>query len=411
MPLAFAGLPLYVYAPKFYTDHVGLSLGLMGVLLIACRILDAVQDPVLGYVSERFFARGAARRRAIFIALMAMTGGFALLFNPGWAEVLGLPAAAWFVLSLVVTFSAYSLMLINYYAYGTMLTRDYLQQTRLSAWREGFSLLGVLLASLLPVALTLKYDEVTAFAATSIALAALALLAFGIFRASVPLAEAPVANEVMTFGGMLRALAANRAFQWLALAYLINGIAASIPATSVLFYVQDVLKSPEITGLFLALYFVAGAASMPVWSRAIARMGKKRAWLASMLMAAGAFVWAFLLGPGDVWEFALVCLLSGAALGADLAIPPAMLTDTLKPGESAAPYFGIWAFVAKLSLALASGMSLLLLDFGDYVPGSDAGTGTLAAVYALLPCGFKVVAFVILYASPLDAIFRRDHHA
>ena len=103
-----------------------------------------------------------------------------------------------------------------------------------------------------------------------------------------------------------------------------DGVAASIPATLVLFFVDDVLGRSDLQGFFLALYFVCGALGMPLWVRLSALAGKKRAWLLAMVASVLGFFWAFSLGSGDLIAFAAVCALSGLALGADLALPPSI---------------------------------------------------------------------------------------
>ena len=120
-----------------------------------------------------------------------------------------------------------------------------------------------------------------------------------------------------------------------------------------------------------------------------------------MGVAIAAFSWAWSLGAGDVAAFALVCLLSGAALGADLTLPAALLADLAESGRGSAAqagaYFGWWNLVAKLNLALAAGLSLPLLDLAGYRPGDFASTAGLSAVYCLLPLCFKSLAAALAW--------------
>ena len=113
---------------------------------------------------------------------------------------------------------------------------------------------------------------------------------------------------------MTRAVRARNA---LFAVFAANGIAAAIPSATVLFFVADVLQAAELAGLFLVLYFVAAAASLPLWVRVSQHIGKLRAWLASMVLAVAVFAWAGLLGGGDLVAYGLICVLSGLALGAD----------------------------------------------------------------------------------------------
>jgi Na+/melibiose symporter-like transporter len=194
---------------------------------------------------------------------------------------------------------------------------------------------------------------------------------------------------------------ADTHFRRLFAVFVANGIASSIPATLVLFFVSDVLRAEARQGIFLALYFVSAAAGMPLWVRATARFGKVRAWLAAMVLAIVAFVWATLLGPGDLVAFGAICVASGLAFGADLALAPALLGDVVgRDGRMHATgaYFGLWTFATKMNLALAAGIALPLLDLLGYTPGMRTAETprALAWVYAGLPCVLKLAAIAAL---------------
>ena len=76
--LAFAGMPLYLQVPDYYATHFRLSLGLLGSILLSLRLVDAIIDPLLGRLSDRF----AAQRYGIMLAaLVAMVGGLFMLFH------------------------------------------------------------------------------------------------------------------------------------------------------------------------------------------------------------------------------------------------------------------------------------------------------------------------------------------
>ena len=160
-----------------------------------------------------------------------------------------------------------------------------------------------------------------------------------------------------------------------------------------------------MAGLFLVLYFAAAACSVAPWVAAARSFGEARAWASGMLASALVFAWAFLLGEGDALAFGAICMLSGFALGADLALPPALLAGVIASegdaGRREAAYFGIWNWGVQITLALAAGISLPLLDWLGYVPGTSTGAGALAAAYALLPCVLKVLAAAMLWRAPL----------
>jgi Na+/melibiose symporter-like transporter len=111
------------------------------------------------------------------------------------------------------------------------------------------------------------------------------------------------------------------------------------------------------------------------------------------------FVFAWFLGQGDTTAFLIVCLASGLALGADLALPSALLATTLPTHDATGAYFGWWNCVAKLNLALAAGLALPLLEWGGYTPGArtDAALLALSSAYCLLPCAIKLAALWALW--------------
>ena len=107
LPVAFAGLPLYIHAPDFYTQHLGLGLGAMGVILLAVRLFDAVQDPVIGYLSDRY---PAYRNHILMSGVVLLTLGlFALFFGPQFAVA----TSVWFAASMILATTGFSVVVIN----------------------------------------------------------------------------------------------------------------------------------------------------------------------------------------------------------------------------------------------------------------------------------------------------------
>ena len=405
-PLAFAALPLYVHVPRLYAETAGLSLGLVGSVLLLSRLCDALIDPWIGRWSDRQLGR-RGRPALIGPALLLLAGGLFLLLRP--------PSGAgggWLALALALTFLGFSVASINYHAWGAEVGRSDDERTRVTASREGFSLAGVVVASALPMVLATGSDALgeglRRMAWVFIPLLAVAAaVTFAAAPRPVPAGDASCAGDRGSLWAPFAALE-DRVFARLLLILVAGGIAAAIPATLVLFYVSDVLRLAQWQGAFLAIYFLAGAAALPLWIRVARRHGKVRAWAASMALAIASFAWAFTLGPGDGLAFALICAASGAALGAELAVPPAMLADRLarrrQQGDAAGAggYFGVWNFVVKLNLALAAGIALPLIDLAGYRVGDPAagpaeGLLALAAIYALLPAAIKLVALGLLW--------------
>ena len=138
------------------------------------------------------------------------------------------------------------------------------------------------------------------------------------------------------------------------------------------------------------------------------RHGAQPVLLAGMVLAILSFLWAATLGAGALLPFALICIASGAALGADNTLLPAIFARRLShlAGTEAAA-FGLWAFVSKLSLALAAAVLLPLLGAVGFTPGptnSAAALATLSVLYAIIPCILKVFALGLLFLTDVPEV-------
>ena len=393
LPLAFVALPLYVILPNYYAREFGVPLTALGAILLIARLFDAFIDPMLGRWSDRLFAR-SINAVLVFgaVAAVLLGAGFALLFFP----VLPAPRAqrdvmVWVTVFLMLTYAAYSALCVAHQSWGAMLGGDEAQRSRIVAWREGFGLGGVLIASITPVALGLPATVVVFFIALCIGWLAWAR------------AVRPVPTPTFKAGSVWLPLQ-RAAFRRLLAVFLLNGIASAIPATLILFFVQDRLQAPpSLEPVFLGSYFLCAALAMALWLRVVQHIGLARTWLVGMVLGMAVFIFATQLGAGETTAFIVVCALSGIALGTDLAMPAALLAGVILEsgdrGRAEGAYFGWWNFATKLNLALAAGVALPLLGAFGYEPGirTDGALQALTFAYCLLPCALKFCAAATLY--------------
>lgn len=396
-PLAFAGLPLYIHAPDFYTRHLGLGLGTIGIILLLVRLFDAVQDPLIGYLSDRH----VTRRYAIMLGgvLTLTIGLMALFFGPHF----GVPTALWFAASMVLATTGFSIVVINLNVIGGFWSADQHQRTRIAGWRESFTLFGLLVASIVPTALLSMTDAVVAFRWLFVVYAVAMVFAWGMFGQFIKGVDLqhlsrPAVFSNKSFFQILRD--EQRLFFF---TYFLTQVAASLPAVLILFFVRDYLNAEAYTGLFLFLYFISGAVLMPLWFALSKKLDKYRAWLISMLLSIAVFIWVVLLQPGDIVSYSIICILSGFALGADLALPASIIADRINASNDearASQYYGVMAFIPKLALALVSGFAFLILDKVGFIAAGEntsATLGTLLLLYGLVPCMVKCLAATALW--------------
>ena len=389
LPLAFVAMPLYVLLPEHHGRSLGLPLAALGLALMLARLADAWVDPWLGRLADRLLSVGRAPLALCAGALALALGFVALFFPPTWVQGT-VPSLAWALVAMVLTFGAYSLAQVLYLAWGTRLGGDLAGRARTVAWRESWGLLGVILANVL----ALQWGLV----ATCVALA----LSLGLGVMAVCTGPRPVADASPQPEAAPQTVRPWRvpAFRALMQVYLLNGVASALPATLVMFYIDDRLQARDQAPMFLGLYFLVAALSVPLWARAVARFGAWPAWAAGMALSVPPFLAVLLLGPGDVAAYTAVCLLCGIALGADLSAPGTLFTSVVKAaghaGQAEGAYAGWWHWGAKFNLALAAGLALPALQLLGYRPGLRAPEGLLALglVYGLLPCLFKLLALL-----------------
>ncbi|WP_371225605.1 MFS transporter [Roseovarius sp. 2305UL8-3] len=386
--LAAAGLPLYIHAPKFYVDEYGVSLVALGTVLGLLRMLDFVQDPLLGRLASVMQGRRAPTVLAAAVILVAaMFGLFAVI--PPIAPLL------WFAVMLTLIFSSFSYLTICFYAQGVSAAGHLPEQghLRVARWRETGALLGICAAAVAPTLLGGHGGFALAFAI----LACVALWAMRGQWRSAPVEDLGLAG----FAPVLRDPVARR----LLLVALVNAAPVAVSSTLFLFFVESRLNASGMEGSFLLLFFLSAALAAPFWGRVAERYGAKQVLLIAMLLSIVAFAAAVTLGAGDIWAFGLICIASGAALGADMTLLPALFArrmEQVSPGANEG--FGLWSFVSKFTLALAAVALLPVLQAGGFQSGQDnsgEALRLLSLLYGALPCLLKFVAIALLATTDL----------
>ena len=389
--LSSAGVPLYLYAPKFYFDNYGVGLATLGVALFCLRLLDVVQDPLLGRLSTVFSSRRpGVLCVAAFVLSSAMIGLFAV--EPPVAPLL------WFVLMLTLVFSTFSFLTINFYAQGVAKAKRLgpAGHLRLARWRETGGLIGICVASASPAVFA---------AVSSVPFAMFA----GVFAAMTCMAALAMAGEwdrdmirqPQAFAHVLR----DRTARQILLIGLVNAAPVAVTSTLFLFYVESRLTAPDAVGPLLLLFFMSAALAAPLWTFLAERFGLKRVLRAAMGLAIFSLFWVLFLNSGDVIAFGVICVLSGAAVGADMTLIPAVFAQRIAHiGASTTDGFGLWSFVSKFSLAVAAVILLPSLEFAGFRSGQEnsaVALGVLTWTYALVPCALKLLAIAVLQRTDL----------
>jgi len=135
-----------------------------------------------------------------------------------------------------------------------------------------------------------------------------------------------------------------------------------------------------------------------------------------MIYASGVFFSVVFISSGDLLAFFIICLLSGFALSADLAIPSSIQADlidieTVKGGKRrTATFFSVWSIATKGSIAISSGLAILILSYFDFdVVGNNSriSLGVLTALYAIAPIILKLFAIFLMWNFGLNKKYQQ----
>ncbi len=406
-PLAALGLPLYALVPTYYTETLGLPIASVGWVLLLIRLFDALTDPLTGYVADRIQPAFGRRRLLFALSLPVAALSAWMLYWPPVDAGLGWLAGWGMLISL-----AFTLATVPYAAWGAELVADYHGRTALTATRESLTLVGTLIAIILPFAIGFEMKGFSGLAALGVCVAVM-LLVFGAVTVLVVPEPRDATIQRLGLRQALALLGQNRPFLRLIAAFFLNGFANGIPATLFLYFVSARLQLPDMRGPLLFLYFLCAIAGVPLAAIVARRLGKHRAWCIAMIAACLIFTTAPLLPPGALVSFAFVCATTGLLLGFDLALPPSIQADvidadTVASGDQRSGfYFAAWGLATKLSLAAGAGLVLPLLALLGFNPAPAAVNEpssllALAVIYAWIPVVLKLAAIALMWNFPID---------
>ena len=389
-PLAFAGIPIYLHAPDYYSVNMGLEIQIIGFALLLLRIFDALLDPLIGFISDRYFG---FRDKIIYLGSFFLISGFWMIFHPVTSNIL-----IWFCLSIFICTLGFSILSINLQAFGGLwdIPRD--KVTKIILTRESIGLIGLLTSAVTPTVLYFLYGEKN-FHIFSIFLFFILFVSL-IFFSSWYRTAAIKKPKKISKKGVFKVILKNKDIRLFFTSYFLSAFAASIPATLIIFYVRDYLMAEIFLGYFLVLYFASGALSMPLWKFLSNNYTCTQAWLFSMILAVVSFIWAYFIQPQDIVEFFIICLFSGMAVGANLALPSSIIAQYIykyKHEEYAASYYSVSNFLSKFSLAIAAGTALPILGFMNYQPGMQRADNLFPITYAVIPCIIQVTAIILAF--------------
>ena len=412
LPVAMSIFPVIVFIPRFYASDVGVSLALVGTIMIAVRVFDVITDPLVGWLSDHTRGRFGRRRPWVLASTPVLMIAIYQLFMPpegaGALHMLG-----WSMLLSVGT----TMMLIPYYAWGAELSTDYDERSRITGGRAMAGVLGSLTAQLVPAGALLLFG--IGGSAVVLELVGTTMLVLMPLCVLVTLLGTPEAQTVVRstipVGRGLKLMWRNGPFKRLVLAFMIGSIGLNVTTPLYIFFVADVLGAEDRAIYMLTFFYVSSFCSIPAWVWLAGRMGKHRAYVASYVIIAAAHPCYLLLGEGDFWWMLPITLATGfAAGGFSQTLPNSMKADVIDLDEAesrenrAALFFSAWSFAQKATSSIGAAIAMFgLALFGfDAAPGATNGDDELFGLrflFSTFPSLFFLTGAAIVWNYPITA--------
>lgn len=440
IPLAVIGYPLAIWIPAHYAGGLGMSLAMVGTILMLARFTDVLTDPIMGEISDRWRTRFGRRKPWLLVGMPIMMLGVYKLFIPP-ADV----GIWYFLIYLTLFFVGSTIIALPHRAWGAELSTDYHQRSRVTASREFFVLGGLMLAALVPMLVEVTadgsgsvgqvftiiwQDAVGAFTGdladkeivnrstlTGPVLAGLAWTIILVLPVCVFVVLAfvkeppPTKKDTVPLKEGLRYLWKNGPMRRVLIIALLVVFGEAFRNAVSLFFIRDIIGIPTIGAAYF-FYFIAGLGAIPFWLWLGRKIGKHRAFMCTLITISIVSFANLFLSYGDYLAFFLLFIVKGFCFGGLQFLPVAMLADVVdvdtarSGGRRAGTYFAILGLTEKLAVALGTGFSLNLVGLlgfdpsGGVAASTEIGVLSLRLVYCCGPIFFFGLAMLFIWSYP-----------
>lgn len=366
----------------FYVDILGLDVRAYGVVMAVYAVIDAIDNPVLGYLSDRTRSRFGRRRPWLLIGAPLLAASMIALFSPP-SGLDGIALVLWFAVFAIGCELFDSMLNANYGALLPELFPGEKQRTVANALRQGFQLIAMIISlALTPVLTTGVFgteESTGGFTITAILYAALAVAVISFMALGVRENPRYSTREKPSFLRGVAQILKNRLFWTVGLTGACYGIALALVLSGIQLYVRYALGLPVAYSFFLqgAVILVA-AAGLAIWSRIIIRIGALRTWRLAFLVLTASF--AVMFFADDL----LSAIVAGVVMGMgwsgmmatnDLVVARVLDADAARTGEHREGLFlSAFGVFGRLNGAV-TGLALASLGvFFGYNSGDDPGS-------------------------------------
>ena len=410
---------------KYLTDTVGLAAALAGGAVMIGKIWDAVNDPIMGFITDRTISRWGRRRVYLLFGSIPLMLFMVFFFTAPTYLPVSLHFA-WAILALILLDTAYTMGNVPYSSLTPELTDDYNEQSSLNGYRFGCAVFGTIAGAVAVQPLVQTFARSNApdplldsrgFSVMGLILGAIMALVtlitfFGTKEKKITKEELPKEGFFKSYVGVFK----NKPFVILFVTYALHMTGICFITATLSYYTENVLHRGDITTIAMAILLVTAMIFIPVSVLVSKKVGKKITYQICFVIIASACIILYFLGHLMPLSFFFgLMVYAGIGVGFSYVAPFAMIPDTIKfqsaktKERNEGSYYGMWTFISKMGTALALLITGLILDAGGYV--STAGEGAtqpesvfnaIRLIIGPLPVVVLIAAIVVIQFYPLD---------
>ncbi|MEJ2266389.1 MAG: glycoside-pentoside-hexuronide (GPH):cation symporter [Anaerolineales bacterium] len=439
--MASFGTLRQIFYAIFLTDVVGLDARLASVAALIGVIWDAVNDPLVGILSDRIETRWGRRRPFLLFFAIPFGASFLLLWwAPPWESQIALAFTV--MLAYMISDTMQTLVTVPFFALTPEITPDYDERTSLTGYRMFFNLLASLATA---VSAPMIVDAVVKGGSTQRQGYMMVAAMFG-GLAAVPFlliflvvrerySATAQADARAPFRETLQTAWSNIPFRFATGLYMLNWITFDLVALMLPFFLVywvaqgNLLASVNILGgdialesVVLGLLLITAVMALPLWTWLSSRLSKRSAYIIGMSFWATVQLLVMTVQPGQITYILILAMLAGLSVSTAHVLPEAIFPDVIEWDELRTRqrhegiYYGTKNFVRKLTGALAIFFALQVLGWFGYQTPTQGITQfsqspiTLSAIRLLTgPVGALLLfsAIGVAWFYPLS----RERHA
>ena len=365
----------------FYVDILGLDVRAYGAVMVVYAIIDAIDNPLLGHLSDRTRSRFGRRRPWLLVGAPMLAACMIAFFSTP-ASLRGMGLLLWFAVFAILCEAFDSMLNANY---GALLPELYPRERDravANALRQGFQLVALVISLAVTPLLTTGVfgteESTQGFQVTAIIYGAIALVVIVFMALGVRESPRYSTRERPLLWPSVWSIVRNRMFWTVGLTGACYGMAMALVLAGIQLYVRYSLGLPVGDALYLqGIVILVSAGGLAVWTRVVARRGALWTWRLAFAVLAVSFA-ALFLATDLVTAIAAGVLVgagwSGMLATNDLIVARVLDADAARNGEHREGLFlSAFGFFGRLN-GIVTGLALTSLGvFYGYNSGNDPG--------------------------------------